>query len=598
MPRKEGLGRKHKKGTGNDKGHKQGRSRVNVAHPKPHSLKPIKPNDTVTPAAVAVTDPCARASDKSATVTPSAHPATPMQSPPRFNNQKIEFSAIKAAPINDDKAFRLNKKGEARTDISLRQAKSRSSQKIVHAIINAGVDDNDSSVALKSALANPKVRHIVKTVLLSDATVAVASTYVQQQQRMIARASITGKKHGRANDDQRSFCESVAVGIAESPGERCTKKKPSEREQIKLLGMKYSSGRRFLQNGMAKRKLLTQGDNTVSWSRVKPRKGFTKITPEIREKLNLWILGHPHVIQSPITNDTLLIVNQETGIMIRVPKLLIEISVRELHNDLLELPESGGLAEARDAEGKVIISDSVLRCLLPPQLRKMTARHKQMCGCEVCLTVIGMQQSLNAWRHRLLRKLKDESAASYMSRDQKLALDARITTYAHDVFRNNNTWHEKPREAIKEVQCKEVDGVGLPHWKCVLSRCSNCPTYPVPHEEKGTNDESPMIRFHVYENFSQCTIHGLLTLRAKECPGCISLADGIKKGKIGTRKHLTLLVRPIGTFMNDFYIPALLKYAYHLPHVIILGKQECGRQRHNAFENMVGSVKTRRDYAE
>jgi hypothetical protein len=99
----------------------------------------------------------------------------------------------------------------------------------VHAIINAGVDDNDSSVALKSALANPKVRHIVKTVLLSDATVAVASTYVQQQQRMFAQASITGKKHGRANVDQRSFCESVAVRIAESPGERCsTMKKPSE----------------------------------------------------------------------------------------------------------------------------------------------------------------------------------------------------------------------------------------------------------------------------------------------------------------------------------------------------------------------------------
>jgi hypothetical protein len=185
---------------------------------------------------------------------------------------------------------------------------------------------------------------------------------------------------------------------------------------------------------MAKRKLLTQGDNTVSWSRVKPCKGFTKITPEIHEKLNWWILGHPHVIQSPITNDTLLIVNQETGIMIHVPKLLIEISIRELHNDLLKLPESGNLAEARDVEGKVIISDSVLRCLLPPQLWKMTARHKQMCGCKVCLTVIGMQQSLNAWCHHLLQKLKGESAASYMSPDQKLALDARINMYAHDVF--------------------------------------------------------------------------------------------------------------------------------------------------------------------
>jgi hypothetical protein len=67
---------------------------------------------------------------------------------------------------------------------------------------------------------------------------------------------------------------------------------------------------------------------------------------EIREKLNEWILAHPHVIPSPITNDTLLIGDRNTGVTTRVPKLLIEISIRELHNDLLESPESGGLAEA------------------------------------------------------------------------------------------------------------------------------------------------------------------------------------------------------------------------------------------------------------
>jgi hypothetical protein len=50
--------------------------------------------------------------------------------------------------------------------------------------------------------------------------------------------------------------------------------------------------------------------------------------------------------------------------------------------------------------------------------------------------------------------------------------------------------------------------------------------------------------------------------------------------------------------MRDFYISALLRYAYHLPHVIILGKKECGLGRQQVFENMVGSVKTRRDYAE
>jgi hypothetical protein len=56
-------------------------------------------------------------------VTPLPHPAAPtqlQQSPPKFNNQKIDFSSIKAAPINDGKAFRrLNKNGEARMDVSL-----------------------------------------------------------------------------------------------------------------------------------------------------------------------------------------------------------------------------------------------------------------------------------------------------------------------------------------------------------------------------------------------------------------------------------------------------------------------------------------------
>jgi hypothetical protein len=60
---------------------------------------------------------------------------------------------------------------------------------------------------------------------------------------------------------------------------------------------------------------------------------FTKITSEIREKLNDWILAHPHVIQSPITNDTLLIGNRNTGVTTCVPKLLLEISIRELHKD-------------------------------------------------------------------------------------------------------------------------------------------------------------------------------------------------------------------------------------------------------------------------
>ena len=64
-----------------------------------------------------------------------------------------------------------------------------------------------------------------------------------------------------------------------------------------------------------------------------------------------------------------------------VPKLLLRVSVRELHNILASDPNDGGLKDARDEYGKIIISDSTLRSLLPPQLKQMPARYKIMCGC-------------------------------------------------------------------------------------------------------------------------------------------------------------------------------------------------------------------------
>ena len=53
-----------------------------------------------------------------------------------------------------------------------------------------------------------------------------------------------------------------------------------------------------------------------------------------------------------------------------VPKLLLQMSVRELHNILVSDPNDGGLKIARNEDSNIIISDSTLRSLLPPQLKK------------------------------------------------------------------------------------------------------------------------------------------------------------------------------------------------------------------------------------
>ena len=81
--------------------------------------------------------------------------------------------------------------------------------------------------------------------------------------------------------------------------------------------------------------------------------------------------------------------------------------MRHLHNELIASPDDGGLVGARHAiTNDVIISDTMLRSLAPPQLRPMTDNHKIMCGCAICNTSKYMQESLNAWRRKQLENHK------------------------------------------------------------------------------------------------------------------------------------------------------------------------------------------------
>ena len=54
----------------------------------------------------------------------------------------------------------------------------------------------------------------------------------------------------------------------------------------------------------------------------------------------------------------------------------------------------------------VIISDTMLCSLAPPQLRPMTDNQKMMCGCAICNTSKYMQEYLNTWRRKPLKIMK------------------------------------------------------------------------------------------------------------------------------------------------------------------------------------------------
>ena len=132
----------------------------------------------------------------------------------------------------------------------------------------------------------------------------------------------------------------------------------------------------------------------------KKRKGHSKSNEQIKPNLYTWITRHPQVVKSPISNNCIKIVLDDQTEPQLVPKLLLQVSVRELHNSLVSDPNDGGLKDDRDEDGKIIISDSTLRLLFPPQLKKISARYKIMCGCESCISTKGIHSSLLSWRDR------------------------------------------------------------------------------------------------------------------------------------------------------------------------------------------------------
>ena len=81
--------------------------------------------------------------------------------------------------------------------------------------------------------------------------------------------------------------------------------------------------------------------------------------------------------ESPIYCDNLLTKDAKYGVKMSVPKLLLEFSMQQLHNDLISSPDDGGLLVSINANtNDVIISDTMLCSLAHPQLSPMTDHQK------------------------------------------------------------------------------------------------------------------------------------------------------------------------------------------------------------------------------
>jgi hypothetical protein len=92
---------------------------------------------------------------------------------------------------------------------------------------------------------------------------------------------------------------------------------------------------RGMGRGKHHRKNMRENDS-VSFSRVLKQLGTKKVSVQLEEAFLKWLDNHNIAIQSPLASDTLLVSDPENpDNKKRINTILLQIPVRELHNDLL-----------------------------------------------------------------------------------------------------------------------------------------------------------------------------------------------------------------------------------------------------------------------
>ena len=91
-------------------------------------------------------------------------------------------------------------------------------------------------------------------------------------------------------------------------------------------------------------------------------------------------------------------------------------------------------------------------------------------------------------------------------------------TYKNTVMPHGRHIYSKASEMVNATMCAYPQSDhALPHWKCVLRCCANCPCINITDQETTKNEETtPSIRFHIYHIIERCTAHGRIPLKDKK----------------------------------------------------------------------------------
>ena len=118
-----------------------------------------------------------------------------------------------------------------------------------------------------------------------------------------------------------------------------------------------------------------QGNNSL----IYPERHYDNIFSEkLVNELHERIQKHPHVIQSANVSDSLLV--KINGTLIKKQEHMLQISVRELYNDLILPIYQGCFFDEKKYYIKLCILDMPIRKYTLKHIKPMGDRNKTACG--------------------------------------------------------------------------------------------------------------------------------------------------------------------------------------------------------------------------
>ena len=106
-----------------------------------------------------------------------------------------------------------------------------------------------------------------------------------------------------------------------------------------------------------------------------------------------------------------------------------------------------------------------------------------MCGCECCISAKSIHSSFLSWRDRYFKRLKDQSQNAQSRRSGEKAHHI-YEKYKSTVMPHGRHIYAKASDMANTSMCTYPNSYHeLPHYKCVLRFCSDCPCINIPDEE-------------------------------------------------------------------------------------------------------------------